>query len=244
MCINILIITCASSEPKMIAGIFSCITFLTAVFLYLATGKNKRILSASLFIWIAIGILSFAGFFQNIHTTPPRFLLVMVMAIIFTICCYRITTVTTLKPTFLIAIHTLRIPVELVLYQLYQHQKIPQLMTFEGWNFDVLVGLSALPILMYVWMKKPAFDSVFWICWNILGVIFLLIIISLAILCSPLPFQQLAFDQPNIAVLEFPFVFLPAYVVPVVLTAHLLAFKKKGTKVSNQTGDIANGNRK
>jgi len=36
----------------------------------------------------------------------------------------------------------------------------------------------------------------------------------------------LAFDQPNIAVLYFPFSWLPTYVVPVVLFCHLAALRK------------------
>ncbi|HUQ96495.1 MAG TPA: hypothetical protein VM010_02440, partial [Chitinophagaceae bacterium] len=37
---------------------------------------------------------------------------------------------------------------------------------------------------------------------------------------------QLAFDQPDIAVLYFPFVLLPGVVVPVVLLSHLAAIRQ------------------
>jgi hypothetical protein len=33
--------------------------------------------------------------------------------------------------------------------------------------------------------------------------------------------QQIAFDQPNIGVMYFPFVWLPACIVPLVLLSHL-----------------------
>jgi hypothetical protein len=36
----------------------------------------------------------------------------------------------------------------------------------------------------------------------------------------------MAFDQPNIAILYFPFVWLPSVVVPGVLLAHLVSLRK------------------
>lgn len=130
----------------------------------------------------------------------------------------------------LLAVHVLRIPVELILYQLYLQNKIPGLMTFKGWNFDILVGLSALVLLVYTLTTNRRFNRKFFIVWNVAGMVFLLFIVSLAILSSPLPIQRFAYEQPNIAVLEFPYCLLPACIVPVVLMSHILllrfAFRK------------------
>ncbi|HVF96549.1 MAG TPA: hypothetical protein VM871_04480, partial [Flavisolibacter sp.] len=35
-----------------------------------------------------------------------------------------------------------------------------------------------------------------------------------------------AFDQPNIAVLYFPFIWLPSFIVPVVLLSHLVCIRQ------------------
>jgi hypothetical protein len=51
-------------------------------------------------------------------------------------------------------------------------------------------------------------------------------IVLTAILPAPLPIQQLAFDQPKIAVMYFPFVYLPGFIVPIVLFSHLVSLKK------------------
>jgi hypothetical protein len=51
-------------------------------------------------------------------------------------------------------------------------------------------------------------------------------IVLTAILSAPLPIQQLAFEQPNIAVMYFPFVYLPGFIVPIVLFSHLVSLKK------------------
>jgi len=51
-------------------------------------------------------------------------------------------------------------------------------------------------------------------------------IVLTAILSAPLPIQQLAFEQPNIAVMYFPFVYLPGFIVPIVLFSHLVVISK------------------
>jgi hypothetical protein len=61
-------------------------------------------------------------------------------------------------------------------------------------------------------------------------VIALLNIVINAVLSIPSPFQQFAFEQPNVAVLYFPFVWLPCCIVPIVLFAHLAAIKQLWNK--------------
>jgi hypothetical protein len=62
--------------------------------------------------------------------------------------------------------------------------------------------------------------------WNFICLGLLFNIVVHAVLSAPLPFQQLAFDQPNVAILYFPYVWLPAFIVPVVLLSHLVAIRK------------------
>ena len=78
----------------------------------------------------------------------------------------------------------------------------------------------------------------FLIVWNVLGLGFLLTIVGIAILSAPLPFQQLAFEQPNIAVLRFPYVLLPGIVVPLVGLSHLLHLKQLLTQPDPQATPI------
>ena len=54
----------------------------------------------------------------------------------------------------------------------------------------------------------------------------LLNILVIAILSAQTPFQKFAFDQPNIGVTFFPFIWLPGIVVPIVLISHLAAIRQ------------------
>lgn len=93
-------------------------------------------------------------------------------------------------------------------------------MTFEGRNFDILSGLTA-PIIFYFGFVTKQLDRKVILIWNFICLALLINIVVVAILSAPFPFQQFAFDQPNIAVLYFPFNWLPSCVVPLVLLSHL-----------------------
>lgn len=205
---------------------FIIVTCLSAILFYLGTGKqNKGFLLYICWI-IIVALLSWTGFFKNTTAMPPRILLVIIPAVIFVIYSFKKIELAGLRRNYLIGLHIVRIPVELVLFQLYLQEKIPVIMTFAGWNFDILMGVSAAIILGWtIVMGKEIGQNLFRL-WNIIGIVFLVIIVGTAILSAPSPIQQLAFDQPNLAILQFPYTLLPAIVVPVVLLSHLLCLKK------------------
>lgn len=210
----------------MLTFAFIIITLLSLILFYYGAGKDKRVLIVSIAWLLATGIISYSGYFKNTSATPPRFLFVILASVVMTIFFYKIANKNNLNTRFLLAVHILRIPVEVILYQLYLQNKVPVLMTFKGWNFDIIVGISALILIVYLFSTKkqmPKKNFVFW--WNIVGLVFLAFIVAIAILSSSLPIQQFAFNQPNIAVLEFPFIYLPAYIVPVVFLSHILLLR-------------------
>ncbi len=98
-------------------------------------------------------------------------------------------------------------------------------MTYDGLNFDITIGMSGLIMLVKLLISKRKIDAIFFIIWNSIGIIFLLFVVRLVILFSPLPIQQLAFDQPNVTVLELSYCFLPSCVVPIVFMSHILLIK-------------------
>jgi hypothetical protein len=125
---------------------------------------------------------------------------------------------------YLTILHVIRIPVELVLFWLFINKAVPRLMTFEGRNFDILAGLTA-PFIFYFGIIKKQIGKRVILIWNFVCLGLLINIIVNAFFSAPFPFQLFAFDQPNIAVLYFPFVWLPSCVVPLVLFSHLATIR-------------------
>jgi hypothetical protein len=112
-----------------------------------------------------------------------------------------------------------------VLLWLAIYKTIPQLMTFEGRNFDILSGITA-PFIYYFGYVTGKLHRSLLLIWNLLCIALLVNVVTIAILAVPTPFQKLAFDQPNIAVLYLPFIWLPAVLVPMVLFSHLVCIRQ------------------
>ena len=93
-------------------------------------------------------------------------------------------------------------------------------MTFEGRNFDILSGLTA-PLIYWLAFRGGKTNRPLLIVWNFFALGLLINIVTNAALSIPYQTQMLAFEQPNRAVLYFPFVWLPAVIVPIVLFCHL-----------------------
>ena len=93
-------------------------------------------------------------------------------------------------------------------------------MTFEGWNFDILSGITA-PIVYFLAFRKGGVNRTLLITWNVIALGLLANIVTLAVLSFQGPMQRLAFDHPNVGVTYLPFIWLPAIIVPVVLFSHL-----------------------
>ena len=121
--------------------------------------------------------------------------------------------------------NTGRVVVELVLYWLFLNKVVPQLMTFEGRNFDILAGLTA-PFVAYFGLQRGNLSRQVVLVWNIICLGLLLNIVVNALLSAPTPFQQFGFEQPNQALGHFPFSWLPTFIVPLVLLGHLVSIRR------------------
>ena len=220
--------------PIYISIIFGLTTILTVAVFYIAANKSKTTLII-LLAWLVIQAgISLTGFYTVTDTIPPRFLLLVIPPLLVIIGLFSTSKgrqyLDSLDAKTLTLLHTIRILVELVLFWLFLNKKVPELMTFEGRNFDILSGLTA-PIVYFFGFIKKQLNKTILLLWNFICLGLLINIVFIAVLSAPSPFQKFAFDQPNTAVLYFPFTWLPACVVPLVLLSHLATIRqllKKG----------------
>ena len=212
------------------------LTTLLAVWFLVSAGRKAgehsppyQILLFLLPLWILLtGYLSTTGFYRVPDAIPPRVVVFGVFPPVLVIVIYLIAFrdfVRRLPLTSLTLLHVVRIPVELVLLWLYQNGQAPILMTFEGWNFDILSGITA-PAIYLLAFRNGRVNKPLLIIWNLVALGLLINIVTIAVLSFRSPIQQLAFDQPNIGVTYLPFIWLPSVIVPMVLFAHLAALSK------------------
>ena len=90
-------------------------------------------------------------------------------------------------------------------------------------------------MVYYFAFRQKRLGSKGLLVWNLLALGLLLNVVTTAVLSAPSPLQRFAFDQPNVAILHFPFVWLPAVVVPLVLLAHLAAIRQLVMKIRNKS---------
>jgi hypothetical protein len=215
--------------PIYISLFFGATTLLTLWFFYKATRQSKPII-ISLLVWMALqSVIGLTGFYKVTNTLPPRFALLILPPLLFIAILFISTNgrrfIDSWDIKTLTLLHVARIPVEVTLLWLFLHKAVPQRMTFEGSNFDILSGLTA-PIIYYFGFVKKVLNKYVLLGWNLFCLILLFNIVRSAVLSAPFPFQQYAFDQPNVALLYFPFVWLPAVVVPIVLLSHLVTIRQ------------------
>ncbi len=207
--------------------VFIITTCISVFLFYKASHSSKRVLSL-IIVWGSIqAILGYSSFYLD-TSLPPRLSLVIIPPLLLVFLLFFIKKgkafISQLDIKMLTLLHIIRIPIELVLYWLFLHKSIPELMTFSGRNFDILAGITAPFVYYFGYIHKIASPK-FLLGWNLVSLSLLLFIIINAILSFPFPFQQFAFDQPNVALLYFPFVWLASVVVPIVLFSHLVSIQ-------------------
>lgn len=217
------------SLPIYVSALFVC-TVATALGWLAIAAKSYRFLILALGWTLLQSALAIGGLYNDTSSLPPR---IMLFGVFPALAIIAATFLTSKGRAFIDAIdlktltyfHSIRIPVEIVLALLYTHGVVSVLMTFDGTNFDIISGVTA-PVVAYLAFRGGVTNkSLLW-GWNIVALLLLMNVVVTGVFAAPSPMQRLAFDQPNVAVLHFPFSLLPSVVVPMVLFAHLVAFRK------------------
>lgn len=192
-------------------------------------GSNNALIKTTVvgtFSWILlISLLSYNDFFLDFSTIPPRLVIVIIFPLLFLILIGRKqkmkNIIRTIPITWVLYLQGFRFFVEILLWGLFKLNLIPIQMTFEGRNFDILVGITA-PIVAVLYQKRIV-KEMFLKVWNITGILVLANIVITAILSMPLPFRVFMDEPSSMQVVIFPIVWLPAILVPIAYYLHVFS---------------------
>jgi len=195
--------------------------------------SQKKISSSFLsvsFLWfILVNILSVKGIFLDFSSMPPKIFIVVIIpfiVIIYFLVSKKINRILLNVPgQWLIYIQSFRVIVEILLWMLLLLNLMPVQMSFEGRNFDILVGLTA-PVIAYFCYSKKKWSDTIALIWNFAGLILLANIVITAILSMPTNLRVFMNEPSNTIVAYFPVVLLPAVLVPVAYAMHLFSIKQ------------------
>lgn len=182
---------------------------------------------------VLVGMMALDRFFTDFSGRPPRIFFAMLPGFLGMLFVafhpLALRWVRELPQRWLIGVQAFRVVIEIQLYYLAQSRLIPQLLTWEGRNFDILIGLSAPLVAWYVHRAHKAGRGMPWFValWNLLGLGMLTNVVVHGVLSMPTSFQVFIDPPSNVGMALFPWIWLPTFVVPFAYLLHLLSLRRE-----------------
>jgi hypothetical protein len=129
-----------------------------------------------------------------------------------------------------------RLVVEVFLHQLWLDGQLPKMLTYQGANFDILIGISA-PIVAWLLASRRITDRMA-LAWNVIGIVMLANVAVRAVLTTQGPLHLILTEVPNTAIGTFPYTYIPGLMVPLALVMHVLSIRALRNRIS-QTAKVA-----
>lgn len=125
----------------------------------------------------------------------------------------------------LVGFQGFRILVEIGIHQAAVEGIAPMEMSWSGWNFDIVTGITALLLAPFA-HRLPRWAL---LSWNVLGLALVSFVVGIGLLSMPTPLQQIDTEPPNTWIATWPYVWLPAVHVWLAWLGHLLVFRRLRT---------------
>lgn len=123
----------------------------------------------------------------------------------------------------LLGLQVFRVGVEATLQALFDAGQVPKLMTLAGGNVEIVVALAA-PAAAWLSTRGATGLRVAW-TWNAIGLASLLNVVVRGVLTAPGPLNLIHAEVPNLAIGQFPFSYIPGFMVPLAVVLHVLVFR-------------------
>jgi hypothetical protein len=200
---------------------------------YVADRQGRNAMKAFLITVLGVGAwllftgaLAATGYLLRFDFTPPPFailfMLTLTMGVGLGTSKVGLRTAQVIPLHWLVLSQSFRLPLELIMHQAAVEGTMPNVMSFSGLNFDIVTGISA--IVVGLWLKRGgSIELARW--WNRLGSALLMAIIMIALLSSPL-IRAFGNDQVNIWVAFVPFVWLPTILVAFAIIGHIVIYRR------------------
>lgn len=182
-------------------------------------------------VWLGfITVMSLAGFYNSMALPPrvPLFLVFPAFAFtgFFFLSGRNQQLIAAVPASWPVYFQSFRIVVELLLLGLAVKGLIPKEASFEGYNFDVAIGLTA-PVVGWLAFSKKVIGKGVLRMWNIAGFCTLAIVVFIFI--SHAYFPQVWHKQESIISRGFglfPYTYLAGFLMPAAVFMHVLSLRK------------------
>ena len=191
-----------------------------------ASAARSWRLALAMFGWMLVAAaLSLSGTLGRFSSMPPPIAVLLVTGLLATVAVGLspwVVRLVALPLATLIVAQTFRILVEVLIHESSTIGLAPRQMTWQGYNFDIVTGITALVLAPFA----RAVPMSLVVAWNCLGLTLLLWVVGIAAVSFPTPFQLLRPDSTWLTL--FPYVWLPSVLVTAALLGHVVIFRKLG----------------
>jgi hypothetical protein len=179
--------------------------------------------------FLAVTAAAVAGAWLDL--AAPRALGYLVPALALSLVLWRAgwlrAAVQALSPSAIPWLQTLRIGGGLTLFAAWASGFAPWSWAATAGAGDILVGLSAAAVAALLetglaWSRTAA------IAWNVFGLVDIAHTLVRGLLAAPGPQQRIFETPPNLVPMVFPFIYLPAFIVPLTILLHILSLQQLG----------------
>jgi len=206
--------------------------------------RLKALLVTGLAAWqIYVWGMASSGFFRNFEF-PPRFFLFMILPLFIFTAFFAYSHrnsqwLQNIPASWLIYFQSFRIVVETIFVVTVAQGFLPTIVTIEGYNYDMIFGISA-PILAYLAFHKKPYRLQLLLWWNYLGLTVLASVIFLFISSIYLP--EIYGSTTPIIPIEFgsyPYVLVPGFLMPLAVFVHALSISQLSYQINRNKSIIA-----
>ena len=231
-----------NASPGLVWSFAGLALVIAAAFVFavhrVGTARQTSIAGIATLAWMAATFSLAAGGLLSFSSRPPTMVLLVavILAVAFALGSSRIglRLATGLPLAVLVGFQGFRFPLELMLHQSYVEGLMPIQMSFSGFNFDILSGVSAIAVaIMLAW--KPG-SLVLVRIWNTAGIVLLVNILTIALLSAPTPFRAFHAEPANVWVTQAPWVWLPSVYVLAAMTGHILVYRRLHHEMARRSG--------
>jgi len=186
-------------------------------------------IAAGMLLWLgAAAILARSGVLSAGTASPPRWPLLPLTAL-------ATLSLLGLNPAFRrllpeippwqpVALQAFRVGVELAFWRLHAEGVAPVQVTFEGRNFDALVGLAAPAVAAGI--ASGRIGPRLAIAWNLSGLALLVNAIGTVATSAPGPLHRDWPGEPFVAIAAWPVVWIPAPLAPTGIFLHVVSLRQ------------------
>jgi hypothetical protein len=188
--------------------------------------------AVGMIVWLGVtAALARSGILADWTALPPRWPLLPVTALGTLVLLSLTQTFRRLLPEIPpwqpVALQTFRVGVELAFWRLHAEGVAPVQVTFEGRNFDALVGLTAPVIaagIAFGW-----FGPRVTIAWNLFGLAMLVNAIGTVATSAPGTIHLNWPGEPFTAIASWPVIWIPSLLAPIGIFLHIVSIRQSLT---------------